>query len=76
MVADDAAEMLDQHLRAEADAEERRALLQRHPNPVCLSFDEIVGIVGAHRSAEDDRAGVLVHRLGQALAEARLANVE
>ena len=37
MAGDVAAEMLHQHLRAEADAEERRALLQRDADPVDLA---------------------------------------
>ena len=37
---------------------------------------EFVGIVGAHRSAEDHRAGVTVQRLGQGVAQGRPADVE
>ncbi len=68
--------MLHQHLRAETDAEKRSALLQRHADPVGLLAHEVVRIVGAHRPAEDDRAGMLLHRLRQRVAEARLADVE
>ena len=76
MLVDAAAEMVRQHLRAEADAEERLAFTQRHLEPVDLAADEIVGVVGAHRAAEDDRAGVLRHGAGQRIAEPRPAHVE
>ena len=49
------------HLRAEADAEERRLLLQRHADPVDLGANEVVLVVGAHRPAEDDDAAVVGH---------------
>ncbi len=52
------AELSGKHLRAEADAEERPLLAQRDFDPVDLAADIIVGIVGAHRTAEDDRAGM------------------
>ena len=76
-MGDDAlAEMPRQHLRAEADAEKRLVLAQRHADEVDLGLDEIVGIVGALRAAEDHRAGMLRHRGGQRIAEARAADVE
>ena len=70
------AEMPRQHLRAEADAEERLLLPQRHADEVDLGLDEVVGIVGALRTAEDHGAGMLCHRDGQRVAEARAADVE
>ena len=71
------AQMAGEHLRAEADAEQRLVLAERHGEPVDLAPDPVeVVVVGAHRSAEDDRAGVLGERRRQRLAEARAANVE
>ena len=58
MGVDPAAELARQHLRAQADAEKRLVLLQRHRDPVDLAADELFLIVGAHRTAEDDRAGM------------------
>ncbi len=76
MLVDAAAEMMRQHLGAEADAEKRLLLPERHGEPIDLAADEIVGVVGAHRTAEDDGAGVPLHGLGQRIAEARAADVE
>ena len=76
MAVDAGAEIARQHLRAEADAEERLFLAQRHVEPVGLAGDEGIGVVGAHRPAEDDGTGVAFQRLGQQLAEARPADVE
>ena len=70
------AEMLGEHLRAEADAEERPLLPQRHFDPVDLARDIIVAVIGAHRAAEDHRAGMGIQRFRQRIAEARPANVE
>ena len=58
MTIDPAAEMVRQHLRAEADAEKRLFLLERHREPIDLAADEIVGIVRAHGAAENDGAGM------------------
>src|SRR5215468_6183724 len=76
MPVDAAAEVMRQHLRAEADAEEWFLLLERHSEPVDLAANEIVGIVRAHRAAEIDRAAVVRHGLRQWIAEARAAQVE
>ena len=59
MGEDAAAQVVRQHLRAQADAEERLVLPQRHRQPVDLAADEIVGVVGAHRAAEDDGGGMI-----------------
>ncbi len=64
------------HLRAEADAEERLVLLERNRDPVDLAADEIVGVVGAHRPAENHRAGMLRQARRQRIAEPRPAHVE
>ncbi len=65
-----------QHLRAEADAEERLVLAQRHADPIDLAADEIVLVVGAHRAAEDDGGGMIGHGRRQRIAEPRPAHVE
>ena len=65
-----------EHLRAEADAEERPLLAQRNFDPVDLAADIVVGIIGAHWTAEEDRAGMPIERIGQGIAKARPADVE
>src|SRR5215469_14132331 len=76
MPVDAAAEMMRQHLRAEADAEKRLLLLQRHGEPIDLATDEIGGVIRAHGSAKGNGAGVAGHGLGQRIAEARATQVE
>jgi hypothetical protein len=67
--------MLGTHLCAQADAEKGLVLPQRHGEPVDLPADEIVGIIGAHRAAEDDRAGVIGKRRRQRIAGGGAAHV-
>jgi hypothetical protein len=62
------AKMPRQHLAAEADPEIRLVFLQRHADPVDLAFDEIEIVIGALRSAEDHRAGMLLERFRQRIA--------
>ena len=76
MGRDALAEMPRKHLRAEADAEKRLSLAQWDADEVGLGLDEIVRIVGALRPAEDHRAGVIRHGLGQGIAVARPADIE
>ena len=76
VLVDPGAEMLRQHLRAEADAEIRLLLLQRNADPVDLALDDLVVVVGALRPAEDHRAAVAVQRLRQFVAEPRPPHVE
>jgi hypothetical protein len=76
MAFDLAAEMVDQHLRAKADAEEGLVLPERDLQPFGLAADEFVLVVGAHRAAEHDRAGMMRKRLRQLVAERRAADVE
>ena len=71
-----AAEMIDQHLRAEADAEKRPVLAERNLQPFGLAADELILVIGAHRPAEHHRAGMLVERFGQVVAERRPPDVE
>src|SRR5262249_3598177 len=70
------AELNRQHLRTEADAQERALLAQPNFDPVDLPANVIIGVIGAHRAAEKDRAGMLVERLGQRIAKARPADIE
>jgi hypothetical protein len=76
VAADLAAEFLDHHLGAEADAEKGLALRQRHADPVDLPVHEGVRVVGAHRPAENHGARVPVHGVREGVAEAGLADVE
>ena len=50
--------------------------LKRDADPIDLAADEIVRIVGAHRTAEDDGAGVFRHGRRQRILEARAAHIE
>src|ERR1700722_4255055 len=50
-----AAKLARAHLRAEADAEKRLVLAQRHADPIDFPANEIILVVGAHRTAEDNR---------------------
>src|SRR5262249_35782178 len=54
MSVDTAAEMMRQHLCAETDAEKRLRLLERHAQPIDLATNELVGVIRAHRAAEND----------------------
>src|SRR5262245_55716125 len=76
MQIDPAAEMARQHLGAEADPEERLALLERHRDPIRLAPHEFIPVVGAHRAAEDDCTGMLRQRVGQRIAKAWPASIE
>src|SRR5580704_5800893 len=71
-----AAELPGAHLGAEADAEKGLVLLHRYRDPIDLGADEFVFVIGAHRAAENDGAGMVGHGLRQRLAEARAAYVE
>src|SRR5262249_34788054 len=76
MTVDAAAEMMRQHLGAEADAEKRLLLLERHGEPIDLATDEIGGVLRPQGAAERGGAGVAAHGLGERIAEARAAHVE
>src|SRR5262249_49404648 len=76
MRIDPTAKMARQHLGAEADAEKRLCLLQRHRDPVGLATHELVCIVGAGWATEDDGAGVLRKRFRQRIAKAWMADVK
>src|SRR5262245_56721171 len=69
-------EMERKHLRAEADAKKRPLLPERDGDPLDLAADVVVRVVRAHRAAEDDGSCMLIERLRQRVAEARLADIE
>src|SRR6266700_7983351 len=76
MRIDPAAKMARQHLGAQANAKKRLALCKRHRNPFRLTAHEFISIVGAHRTAEDDRARMRSQSIGQRIAKAWPADVE
>src|SRR5581483_2779410 len=76
MRCDARAKLLREHLRAQANAEQRPLLAQRNFDPVDFAPDVIIRIIGAHRTAEDDGAGMLVECIWERIAEARTADVE
>src|SRR5262249_54048468 len=76
MSVDTAAEMMRQHLCAETDAEKRLRLLERHAQPIDLATNELVGVIRAHRAAENDGTSMGGHGLGERIGEARAAHVE
>ena len=59
MPADAVTEMARQHLRAETNANEWRVFLKRNPDPVYFAAYPRVFVIDAHRTAENDRAGVI-----------------
>ena len=73
---DTRAEMPRQHLRAQANAEQRLLLAQGNRQPVDFALDPIAVVVGAHRPAEHHDAVVIGERLGQGFLEAGAADVE
>jgi hypothetical protein len=76
MRADAMPEMGREHLRAEADAEQRLVFLQRRFYPSNLASDPRVPVVDAHRSAENDHADVVMKRWGQRVAKSRAPDVK
>lgn len=68
--------MTHQHLRAEADAEVGALFPERNIDPVDLLLDEVIGIIGAHRPAEDDGAGMVFKCYRKRLAENRATDIE
>jgi hypothetical protein len=55
---------------------ETLVLPQRHADPIDLAADEIIAVIGAHRTAENNRGGMLRHSRRQRLAEARPPHVK
>ncbi len=58
MGCDRRAQLFGEHLCAEANAEKRPLFAQRDFDPVDFPANVIVAVIGAHRAAEDDRAGM------------------
>ena len=76
MRRDASAQLPGEHLGAEANAEKRPPLAQRHRNPIDFPAHIIIAIIGAHRPAENHRAGVTVECLRQWIAEPRTPDVQ
>ena len=76
MRRDGAAQMADQHLRPEADPEIGLVLSQRNRMPVDLVAHEVVFVIGAHRAAENHRAGMFGECFGQRIAKRVAADVQ
>src|SRR6185437_9274046 len=76
MRRDGGAQLLGQHLRAEADADERPLLAQGDFDPVDLAPHIVVAIIGAHRATQNHGASMFVERFGQEIAETRTAKIE
>ncbi len=69
-------ELPGEHLRAQANPQERPLLPERHLDPVDLAADVFIRIVGAHRAAEDDRAGMTFQRFRKRVAEPGTPDIE
>src|SRR5262249_40059936 len=76
MLVHTAAEMVREHLRAEADAEKRLLLPQRYGEPIDLAANEIGAGVRAHGTTEKDGGGMTGHGRGQLIVKAGAADVE
>ena len=76
MGADRVAEMAGQQLCAEADAHKGLVFAKRRADPVDFALEPVVLVIDAHRTAENDDAGMFAHGLGQGIAEAGAANVQ
>src|SRR4029453_12588732 len=70
------AELARQHLRAKTDTEIWLLVAKRDLDPVDLAVHELLVVVGTLRSTENDRAGVVVHRLRQRVSETRPPDVK
>src|SRR6202166_565213 len=70
------AELHGEHLRPQANPQKRPLLPERDGDPVDLLTDEIVGIVRAHRAAENHRAGMAIQRFRQGIAKTRTPDVQ
>ena len=74
MRADTVTEMARQHLGAETNAEKRRVFLKRDPDPVYFAAQPSLFVIDAHRTAENDRAGVIPKSWRQRIAETDAGN--
>src|SRR5579859_1584123 len=76
MRGDLGAKLSGEHLRAEADAEERPPFPQRYFDPIDLAANIVVAVIGTHRAAQNYGAGMLIQGFGQRVAKARTADIE
>ena len=76
MRRDPRAELHGQHLRAQANSQKRPLLPQRNRNPVDFPANEIIGVIGAHRPAENHGAGMVIQRFRQGIAKPRTPDIE
>ena len=70
------AQLLGEHLGTQADAEKRPLLAQGDFDPVDFAANVVIAVVGTHRAAEDDRAGVAVQCFRQSVAKPRPPDIE
>ena len=76
MRRDPRAELHGEHLGAQANSQKRPLLAQRNRNPVDLPADEFIGVIGAHRAAENHRAGMLIQGFRQGIAKPRTPDIQ
>ncbi len=76
MRRDAGAELHGEHLGAQANPQKRPLLPERNGNPVDLPANVLVRIVGAHRAAENDRAGMVVQRFRKRIAKPRTPDIQ
>ena len=65
-----------QHLCSQANSQKRPLFPERNRDPVDLPAHVIVGVVGTHWPAEDDRAGMALQRFRKRIAKTGAADVE
>ena len=70
------AELHGEHLGAQANSQKRPLLPERDRDPLDLLANEIIRIVGAHRAAENDGAGMAIQRLRKGIAKTRASDIQ
>jgi hypothetical protein len=73
---DTGAELSGEHLRAQANSQQRPLFPERHRDPVDLAANVIFGIVGAHRPAENHHTGAAVERFRKRVAKPRTPDIQ
>ena len=76
MPVDAFSQMPGEHLRAEAKAQKRLVFGESYANPVDFPAQVLVAVVGTHRPAEDNGAGMVAHCRWQRVTKAWTADVE
>ena len=76
VLVDPMAELPGEELRAKAQAEIGLVLFQCEADEIDLAPDEIVLVIGAHRSAADDDARMTVKPIGQGIAHAGTTDIK